>query len=215
MMARGAPNLAKRDLRNLQTTRASFVGSAFASTHFDRPLGRKKEHVAICEENAKQKWKCTTTQGSLPKPHHKLQARRTSCITEYASRVEEVGKLGPKWEGPYEITKALGNGAYKLRDRDGKQLPRTWNWIGGTELVEAKVVDTAVVITIVAGTPLEVPVLPVKFPTDNGSTKGVQTPIRADHFAVTFSLILSTREWVTLKANDRVVSPRTTWSSDR
>ncbi|GKA73281.1 hypothetical protein Tco_0779497 [Tanacetum coccineum] len=158
-------------------------------------LEERREHVAICEENAKQKWKCTTTQGSLPKPHHKLQARRTSCITEYASRVEEVGKLGPKWEGPYEITKALGNGAYKLRDRDGKKLSRTWNWIGGTELVEAKVVDTAVVITIVAGTPLEVPVLPVKFPTDNGSTKGVQTPIRADHFAVTFSLILSTREW--------------------
>ncbi|GJT21041.1 hypothetical protein Tco_0687495 [Tanacetum coccineum] len=33
--ARGAPNLARRDLRNLQTTRASLVGSAFASTHFD------------------------------------------------------------------------------------------------------------------------------------------------------------------------------------
>ncbi|GJR91245.1 reverse transcriptase domain-containing protein, partial [Tanacetum coccineum] len=44
-----------------------------------------------------------------------------------ASRTEEVGKLGPKWEGPYEVTKALGKGVYKLRDRDGKQLPRTWN----------------------------------------------------------------------------------------
>ncbi|GKA28211.1 reverse transcriptase domain-containing protein, partial [Tanacetum coccineum] len=44
-----------------------------------------------------------------------------------ASRSEEGGKLGPKWEGPYEVTKALGKGAYKLRDRDGKQLPRTWN----------------------------------------------------------------------------------------
>ncbi|GKA70892.1 retrovirus-related pol polyprotein from transposon TNT 1-94 [Tanacetum coccineum] len=31
MIARGAPNLAKRDFRNLQTTRASLVGSAFAS----------------------------------------------------------------------------------------------------------------------------------------------------------------------------------------
>ncbi|GJT55172.1 hypothetical protein Tco_0990226 [Tanacetum coccineum] len=40
-----------------------------------------------------------------------------------ASRIEEVGKLGPKWEGPYEVTEALGKGAYKLRDRDGKQLP--------------------------------------------------------------------------------------------
>ncbi|GJV38244.1 reverse transcriptase domain-containing protein [Tanacetum coccineum] len=44
-----------------------------------------------------------------------------------ASRAEDTGKLGPKWEGPYEVTKALGKVAYKLRDRDGKQLPRTWN----------------------------------------------------------------------------------------
>nr|GEW61786.1 reverse transcriptase domain-containing protein [Tanacetum cinerariifolium] len=36
-----------------------------------------------------------------------------------ANRAEEVGKLGPKWEGPYEVTEALGKGAYKLRDRDG------------------------------------------------------------------------------------------------
>nr|GEX64000.1 hypothetical protein [Tanacetum cinerariifolium] len=34
-----------------------------------------------------------------------------------------IRKLGPKWDGPYEITEALGKGAYKLRDRDGKQLP--------------------------------------------------------------------------------------------
>ncbi|GJY52982.1 hypothetical protein Tco_0444646 [Tanacetum coccineum] len=44
-----------------------------------------------------------------------------------ASREEDTGKLGPKWEGPYEVTEAFGNGAYKLRDRDGKQLPRIWN----------------------------------------------------------------------------------------
>nr|GEY76257.1 reverse transcriptase domain-containing protein [Tanacetum cinerariifolium] len=37
------------------------------------------------------------------------------------------GKLGPKWEGPYELTEALGNGAYKLRSMDGTILPRTWN----------------------------------------------------------------------------------------
>ncbi|GJX14001.1 reverse transcriptase domain-containing protein [Tanacetum coccineum] len=44
-----------------------------------------------------------------------------------ASRTEDTGKLGPKWEGPYKVTEALGKGAYKLRDRDKKQLPRTWN----------------------------------------------------------------------------------------
>nr|GEX60577.1 hypothetical protein [Tanacetum cinerariifolium] len=44
-----------------------------------------------------------------------------------ASQAEDTGKLGPKLEGPCEVTKALGKGAYKLRDRDGKQLPCTWN----------------------------------------------------------------------------------------
>nr|GEX72357.1 hypothetical protein [Tanacetum cinerariifolium] len=39
MIAQGVPNLAKRDLRNLQTMRASLVGSAFASTHFDKLVG--------------------------------------------------------------------------------------------------------------------------------------------------------------------------------
>nr|GEY42507.1 reverse transcriptase domain-containing protein [Tanacetum cinerariifolium] len=44
-----------------------------------------------------------------------------------ASHAEDAGKLGPKWEGPYEVTEALGNDAYKLRDMDGRELPRTWN----------------------------------------------------------------------------------------
>ncbi|GJR25866.1 reverse transcriptase domain-containing protein [Tanacetum coccineum] len=44
-----------------------------------------------------------------------------------ASRAEDTGKLGPKWEGPYKVMEALGKGAYKLRDRNGKQLLRTWN----------------------------------------------------------------------------------------
>ncbi|GKG59859.1 hypothetical protein Tco_0607487, partial [Tanacetum coccineum] len=41
-----------------------------------------------------------------------------------ASRAEEVEKLVPKWEGTYEIMESLGKGAYKLIDRDRKQLPR-------------------------------------------------------------------------------------------
>ncbi|GJV36006.1 reverse transcriptase domain-containing protein [Tanacetum coccineum] len=35
-----------------------------------------------------------------------------------ASHAVGRGKLGPKWEGPYEVTKALGDGAYKLRSTD-------------------------------------------------------------------------------------------------
>ncbi|CAL5430935.1 unnamed protein product [Camellia sinensis] len=37
------------------------------------------------------------------------------------------GKLGPNWEGPYRIISVTGNGAYRLKDSDGKELPRPWN----------------------------------------------------------------------------------------
>nr|GEX28438.1 reverse transcriptase domain-containing protein [Tanacetum cinerariifolium] len=45
----------------------------------------------------------------------------------YRSHAVAGGKLGPNWEGPYEVTEALGDGAYKLRSTDGTILPRTWN----------------------------------------------------------------------------------------
>ncbi|GKC50732.1 hypothetical protein Tco_1073477 [Tanacetum coccineum] len=44
-----------------------------------------------------------------------------------ASDAVDGGKLSPKWEGPYEVTEALGDGAYRLRSMDGTVLPRTWN----------------------------------------------------------------------------------------
>ncbi|GJZ78850.1 hypothetical protein Tco_0643687 [Tanacetum coccineum] len=44
-----------------------------------------------------------------------------------ASHAVARGKLDPKWEGPYEVTEAHGNGAYRLRSMDGTILPRTWN----------------------------------------------------------------------------------------
>nr|GFC03900.1 reverse transcriptase domain-containing protein [Tanacetum cinerariifolium] len=43
------------------------------------------------------------------------------------SHAMDLGKLGPKWEGPYEVTEALKDEAYKLRSMDGAILPRTWN----------------------------------------------------------------------------------------
>nr|GFA78855.1 hypothetical protein [Tanacetum cinerariifolium] len=66
------------------------------------------------------------------------EARSKSKMTKYynsrfvyrsndASHAAAGGKLGPKWEGPYEVTDALGNGAYKLRSMDGTMLPKTWN----------------------------------------------------------------------------------------
>nr|GEU34611.1 reverse transcriptase domain-containing protein [Tanacetum cinerariifolium] len=42
-----------------------------------------------------------------------------------ASHAVDGGKLSSKWEGPYEVTKALGDGAYKRRSTDETVLPRT------------------------------------------------------------------------------------------
>ncbi|GKA06198.1 hypothetical protein Tco_0685422 [Tanacetum coccineum] len=46
-----------------------------------------------------------------------------------ASRVEDQGKLGPKWEGPYRVTEAFENGSYKLQTIEDKIVPRTWHAI--------------------------------------------------------------------------------------
>ncbi|GJY59852.1 reverse transcriptase domain-containing protein [Tanacetum coccineum] len=57
------------------------------------------------------------------------EKREQAAIREAKSKAKwkDTGKLGPKWERPYEVTEALGKGEYKLRDHDGKQLPQTWN----------------------------------------------------------------------------------------
>nr|GEX45015.1 reverse transcriptase domain-containing protein [Tanacetum cinerariifolium] len=60
------------------------------------------------------------------------ERREQATIREAKSKAkiesaEDTGKLVPKWEGPYEITEALRQGTYKLRDLDEKHLPRTWN----------------------------------------------------------------------------------------
>ncbi|GJZ62036.1 reverse transcriptase domain-containing protein [Tanacetum coccineum] len=46
-----------------------------------------------------------------------------------ASRVENLGKLGLKWEGPYLVVEAYQNGSYKLRTMDDREVPRVWHAI--------------------------------------------------------------------------------------
>jgi len=36
-------------------------------------------------------------------------------------------KLSPKWTGPFRVTEALGNGAYRLETQEGGAIPLTWN----------------------------------------------------------------------------------------
>ncbi|GJX19653.1 hypothetical protein Tco_0222330 [Tanacetum coccineum] len=41
-----------------------------------------------------------------------------------ASRMENLGKLGQKWEGPYLVVEAYQNGSYKLQTMDDREVPR-------------------------------------------------------------------------------------------
>lgn len=87
-------------------------------------LEERRERTAIREAKSKSKMK----------KYYDAKVRNTSFKpgdfvyrANNASHAEDTGKLGPKWEGPYEVTEALGNGAYKVRDMKGHELPRTWN----------------------------------------------------------------------------------------
>nr|GEU57399.1 reverse transcriptase domain-containing protein [Tanacetum cinerariifolium] len=83
-------------------------------------LKERREHAVICEAKAKSKMM-------------KYYNARVRCVAfkpgdfvyrnNDASHAVAGEKLGPKWEGPYEVTETLGNGAYKLRSTDGMVLP--------------------------------------------------------------------------------------------
>nr|GEY67966.1 reverse transcriptase domain-containing protein [Tanacetum cinerariifolium] len=87
-------------------------------------LEERRERAAVCEARAKSKmmkYYNARVHGVAFKPGDFVYRSNN------ASHAIAGGKLGPKWEGPYEVTEALGNGAYKLRSTDGTVLPRTWN----------------------------------------------------------------------------------------
>ncbi|GJX13808.1 reverse transcriptase domain-containing protein [Tanacetum coccineum] len=44
-----------------------------------------------------------------------------------AIHAKDNEKLGPKWEGPYEVVEAFRKGAYKIRNNSGDILPQAWN----------------------------------------------------------------------------------------
>nr|GEW91202.1 reverse transcriptase domain-containing protein [Tanacetum cinerariifolium] len=87
-------------------------------------LEERRERVAIRE--AKAKLKMTKYYNARV---HGVTFRPGDFVyrSNNASHAVAGGKLGPKWEGPYEVTEALGDEAYKLRSTDETILPRTWN----------------------------------------------------------------------------------------
>nr|GEY64801.1 reverse transcriptase domain-containing protein [Tanacetum cinerariifolium] len=87
-------------------------------------LEERRKRAAICEAKAKSK---------IMKYYNARVRDFTFKPCDFVYRSIDTshavvgGKLRPKWEGPYEVTEALGDGAYKLRSMDGTILPRTWN----------------------------------------------------------------------------------------
>ncbi|GJV62790.1 hypothetical protein Tco_1473618 [Tanacetum coccineum] len=76
-------------------------------------LEERREQAAIREARSKAKME----------KYYNSKVRNTSFRPEDlvyqnndASHAKDSGKLNPKQEGPYEVTKALGNGAYMLRE---------------------------------------------------------------------------------------------------
>ena len=43
------------------------------------------------------------------------------------TRKPNEGKLRLNWEGPYKVISLVGAGSYRLKDLEGKPVPRPWN----------------------------------------------------------------------------------------
>jgi len=60
----------------------------------------------------------------------KLRPRQfqvADLVMQNAHSYQLENKLSPKWTGPFRVTKAPGNGAYRLETLEGGAIPRTWN----------------------------------------------------------------------------------------
>ncbi|GJW85909.1 hypothetical protein Tco_0159054 [Tanacetum coccineum] len=87
-------------------------------------LEERRERAAIRKAKAKSKmmrYYNARVRGVTFKPEDYVYR------SNEASHAMDGGKLGPKWERPYEVTEVLGGGAYKLRSYGRRVLPRTWN----------------------------------------------------------------------------------------
>ncbi|GKC50781.1 reverse transcriptase domain-containing protein, partial [Tanacetum coccineum] len=87
-------------------------------------IEKKREQAAIQEAKSKakmEKYYNSKVRSTSFKPGDMVYRNND------ASHAKDGGKLGPKWEGPYKVTESLGRGAYKLKDCQGNELPRTWN----------------------------------------------------------------------------------------
>ncbi|GKC10583.1 reverse transcriptase domain-containing protein [Tanacetum coccineum] len=89
-------------------------------------LPERKEMAAIKEAKYKKK---------MEQQYNKRVRPVSFRLGEYvyqrneASRAENQGKLGPTWEGPYQILEAFQKGPYKLATMEGDEILRVWHAI--------------------------------------------------------------------------------------
>jgi ribonuclease HI len=91
------------------------------------------EHLDLIEEVREQaSLRAASYQNKAAKHFNtKVKTRRFRVgdlvLRKAAAAGHPPGKLGPAWEGPYEVIRKVKGGAYSLRDTSGKPLPRPWN----------------------------------------------------------------------------------------
>nr|GEX58196.1 reverse transcriptase domain-containing protein [Tanacetum cinerariifolium] len=93
------------------------------SSHGDTPFSLTYETEAVIPTEIKM----PTYRTAVVDVVNNDEELRLNLDVNDGSHMVAGGKLGPKWEGPYEVTETLGNGAYKLRSMDGTILPKMWN----------------------------------------------------------------------------------------
>ncbi|XP_022859011.1 uncharacterized protein LOC111379805 [Olea europaea var. sylvestris] len=95
--------------------------------------GRTTEHLDLLEEVRDQAvLRMASYQDKIAKYFNKkVRMRRFRARHLVLRRAEAAGhtpsKLGPVWEGPFEVIRHLQGGTYSLRDTTGRPLPRPWN----------------------------------------------------------------------------------------
>ena len=85
-------------------------------------LDEVREEARVKAEVVKRRVECNYNSRMRPR-----QFRDGDLVMRKAHQYEMENKLSPKWTGPFRITEALGNGAYRLETLEGGAIPRTWN----------------------------------------------------------------------------------------
>ena len=88
-------------------------------------LEERKERASIVSEAQKQRAAGYHNRRVRPRQFKvgDLVLRRADIRKDSSG----MGKLEPNWEGPYQVTETSTKGAYRIKDMQGKKLPRYLN----------------------------------------------------------------------------------------